>query len=130
MTQQARFLVPREWGIEPLYARQTRERSDGSADTWEELITIEQQIPAAKLYAGYGLYHRPDVKDAVHNKYGVPSFTQLVLGIDGQFPRISALSYRAFLAHKWAWPHSAHRPDDYFNKVDMTNYNLIVNYRF
>ena len=78
---QGRFLFPREWGKEPLYTFQKRERSDGSGHSNAWLITLEHDFTANGLagfsmIAGYGEYDKSDPKEWKFNKYGTPSYAQ------------------------------------------------------
>ena len=127
----ARFLLPREWGVELLYARLPRERTEGSANTWEWLAGVEQQLPAGWLVRlQAATYHRPDPGNFARNKYGLPSFYQLNAAARYRPVSLPALDLSLLLVHKWAHAPSALTPAQRFNAVGMTHYNLIANWTF
>ena len=76
MSNDGRFLFPREWGREPLFTFLPRERNEGLGGV--NAISVNffkryfRQRLNAEISAGY--YELPDVKDTRLNKYGLPSY--------------------------------------------------------
>ncbi len=141
-TDEGRFLFPREWGKEPLFTFQKRERSDGSGDTSAWLLTLDQDFKVIGLNGlsatlGYGRYYKPDAKNFVLNKYGVPSYAQTNLDIFYKFSgSLKGLSLEYLFARKYAlgntYQTSALNTGSafVFTKNDMNIHNFIVNYDF
>lgn len=109
-----------------------RERNDGfgnlTAATLNTRFKPEKHIELA-LSGGY--FHLPDVKNFRQNKYGMPGYSQLNLGITYQFDQyLKGLSAFLLVVRKDKMG-SAYDDNRYiFNKVNMVQTNLILNYRF
>lgn len=133
ITADGRFTFPREWGREPLYTFMQRERNEGLADVWAFTATYGQSFLHKKLQTkiGLGYYDLPDVRHYAHNKYGLPSYVQLNLSLKYTFGHyFKGLEGEILIAHKWN--QGEHYDDNryIFNKVNMTNYNAVLNYKF
>lgn len=132
-TGDGRFLNPREWGREPFYTFMPRERIEGSGDVQAVTGRISWQ-PADKkwrLEAAYGRFYLPDVKNVSLNKYGFPSYEQF--NFDARYTFGGALKgLRAQLLVVWKGRLGETYGNDKFviNKVDMTLYNLVLNYTY
>ncbi|MGV3530426.1 MAG: hypothetical protein ACO1OO_16100 [Flavisolibacter sp.] len=128
-----RFLMPREWGREPFFTFLPRERNEGLGDVNAYVIkagyTIAKTGIAASVQAGH--FQLPDVNDAALNKYRMPSYRQLNAsfryashllnkGLDIQLLYVLKKSAAAFPENN----------SFVFNKVDMSLYNVIVNFSF
>lgn len=133
ITTDGRFNFPREWGRDPLLTFMQRERNEGAGDVnaVTMLFSHENRYKDLELSLGFGYYKMPDVKNYRLNKYGLPSYTQLNLSAKYRFSGyLKDLEIEALVAHKWNQG-SLYDDDRYrINKVDMTNYNLIMNYTF
>lgn len=138
-TDKGRFLFPREWGKEPLFTFQKRERSDGSggSDAW--LITLDQDfkgmgLEGLNLKVGYGRYHKPDAKNVVLNKYGLPSYAQTNIDLFYTFKGpLKGLVAEYLFTRKSAIGNTYETPISstyVFGKNDMNTQNLILNYNF
>ena len=140
-TNDGRFLFPREWGKEPLYTFQKRERSDGSGNCHAWLATIEhnfaqQGLSGLDMMLGYGEYVKSDPKDWVYNKYGLPSYAQWNIDIFYRFSgALKGLKAEYLVARKVARgeTYQIPGPAEYnfiFRKNGLTQQNFILNYDF
>jgi hypothetical protein len=141
------FLFPREWGIEPLYTFQKRERMEGTGKANAYMIQFEKQLyyspqvstsrnmqPVIKTFTGklsFGYYQKPAPTDYHFNKYEHPSYYQANLELIA-FGRkkLHGLAIELLIAHKLLADKKYDQPAYMFNKVNMTSYNLILNYSF
>jgi len=136
VTSQGRFLFPREWGKEPLFTFQKRERTDGSGDATATLLTLHQDfkvigLNGLSMLAGIGKYNRVDVKESALNKYGVPSFVQGNIDVRYKFSgALKGLNVEYILARKQAIGDTYDNANFVFRKNDMSIHNLIMNYNF
>lgn len=138
ITDDGRFLFPRAWGREFLYTFQKRERSEGFGDQWNFLGFVAKDWSLKngdKVSAslGHGYYLRPNPTEAELNKYGIPANSQTDLDIFYHFGKaLRGLQIEFLVVYKQGL-----NEDDYlFNprfvhqKVDMLNYQIIMNYKF
>ncbi|KIM11930.1 MAG: hypothetical protein KU37_03505 [Sulfuricurvum sp. PC08-66] len=138
-TDEGRFLFPREWGKEPLFTFQKRERSDGSGGTTAFLLTLEQDFKAIgvnglTLSIGYGNYFKQDAKNWKLNKYGIPSYAHANIDIFYKFSgSLQGLVIEYLITRKDAIGNtyeSASNTNFVFGKNSITVHNLIMNYTF
>jgi hypothetical protein len=133
ITKHGRYLMPREWGRDPFYTFMPRERNEGYGDLHAVVGKIAYGFPKHKiktsLAAGY--FKLPDVRNFELNKYGMPSYTQInadiryvfsgaLKGLDAQFLVVGKLNNGELYNNR--------RFE--INKVNMLNYNLILNFHF
>lgn len=133
ITDDGRFLFPREWGRDPLFTFMQRERNEGLGGVWAFSGRFSRQYSDWPLEwsLGIGHYQLPDVKNYRLNKYGLPSYTQFNAEARYRFKgRLEGLETRLLAV----WKRNAgnlYGDERYrINKVDMANYNLIINYVF
>lgn len=140
-TDKGRFLFPREWGKEPLYTFQKRERSDGSGNCHAWLATLEhnfakQGFNDLDVILGYGEYVKTDPKTWVYNKYGLPSYAQWNIDIFYRFSgALKGLKAEYLVARKVARAETYQiaGPTEYnfiFRKNGLIQQNFILNYDF
>lgn len=140
-TDEGRFLFPREWGKEPLYTFQKRERSDGSGNCHAWLAILEhnfaqQGINGLDMAVGYGEYVKTDAKEWVYNKYGLPSYAQWNIDIFYRFTgALKGLKAEYLVARKVARgeTYQVAGTSEYnfiFRKNGLTQQNFILNYDF
>lgn len=135
---QGRFLFPREWGKEPLYTFQKRERSDGSGDCDAWLVTFEhdfsnQGFSGLSMMTGYGEYDKSDPKEWRFNKYGTPSYAQWNIDFFYRFGgAFKGLRAEYLFARKVARGETYQEANyNYiFRKNGMNIHNFILNYDF
>lgn len=131
--EHGRFLMAREWGIEPFYTFIPRERNEGlgGINAWtinNQFITKDKQW---KLGLSYGQYYLPIPENFRLNKYGLPSYQQLNFSTDytsGGF--LKNMNIQLLLAWKGNLERKPVDIKHIINRVNMLNCNLIVNYSF
>jgi len=89
ISNEGRYLFPREWGKDPFYTFMPRERNEGLSGLNAFCIKILFSHPASLLKIGLsgGLNYLPDVKDVKKNKYGMPSYGQVNLDMRYSFTK-------------------------------------------
>ncbi len=131
---QGRFLFPREWGREPFFTFQKRERSDGSASNDAFMVNHQRafKLNNAKIKSiiSIGKHWKADVSNAFANKYALPSYTQYSLDLFYTTPKVQRLKVELLLTYKKGNGNIADNPKLILNKVNMLSTNLIVNYTF
>ena len=133
ITSNGRYLVPREWGIEPFFTFIPRERNDGFGDLNAIMGKVNYYIPKARLKTSVaaGYYRLPDVKNYALNKYGMPSYTQLYADIRYIFTNtFKGLEAEFLLVGKLNKGETYNNNKFIFNKVNMVQYNFVLNYYF
>ncbi len=127
-----RYLMPREWGKEPFYTFMPRERNDGFGNL--TAVTVNTRFKPEKridLTLSGGYFHLPGVRNFQLNKYGMPSYSQVNLGLTYQFDQyLKGLSAFLLVVRKDKFGRVYGNDRFVFNKVNMVHANLILNYRF
>ena len=133
ITDQGRYLMPREWGRDPFFTFLPRERSEGLANVDVVALKSGWSLPKMrmKLTAGFALANLPDVKDVARNKYGLPSYQQL--NVDVRHAFVGTLKgWEAQLL----WVYKGNRGNTHgvgryeINRVNMQLWNLVFNFHF
>lgn len=133
ITSVGRYLFPREWGRDPFYTFLPRERNDGLGNVHAVVGKFGYSAPkiGLKTSIAAGYYKLPDVKDFSMNKYGLPSYTQINTDIRYAFPGFfKGLDVQLLVVAKLNSGETYDNPRFVFNKVNMVNYNLVMNYHF
>lgn len=136
VTDHGRFQFPREWGKEPLFTFQKRERTDGSGDASAVLLTVGQDfgvmgVKGLDILAGIGRYNRTDAKDWSLNKFGIPSYIQGNIDVTYKFDGLfKGLSAEYIFARKVATGETYNNANFIVGKNDMNIHNFIMNYNF
>lgn len=132
ITGDGRYLMPREWGRDPFYTFLPRERNEGFGKVHAFVAKSTQHFHDDQLQIGlaYGYFILPDVKDYRLNKYGMPSYHQLNIDASYQFKHfLKGMTIRMLLAQKL---NAGETYDDLryvYNKVNMLNFNFIVDFK-
>lgn len=133
ITADGRYLMPREWGRDAFFTFLPRERNDGLGDVNAYVARVGYSIPRArlKLETGLGYYDLPAITNFALNKYGMPSYTQLNMDIRHEFNGFFKGLESQFLFVYKGKSGSSHENEKYvINKVDMSSWNLVLNYHF
>jgi hypothetical protein len=133
ITAHGQYLMPREWGRDAFYTFLPRERNEGLGDVNAYVARLGYHLPEKrlKINAGLGYFDVPDVLDFRLNKYGVPSYMQFNVDLLYAFSGFwEGLELHFLMASKFNRGETRGNPRYIANKVDMVNYNLVVNYRF
>lgn len=133
ITADGRYLMPREWGRDPFYTFLPRERNEGFGDVHAMTAKAEKSWKRIRSKAGLGVgyYRLPDVLAFALNKYGQPSYAQMNLDLRHNFGgHLQGLAVQALVVGKLGTGdlHASRRYE--FNRVNMMNYNLVLNYNF
>jgi outer membrane porin, OprD family len=133
ISDNARFLMPREWGREPFYTFLVRERNEGlgGVNAW----TVNNEFTAKnkqwKLGLSYGQYYVPHPDNYRLNKYGLPSYRQVNTSADYSFKGfLKNMDIQLLLVWKDKLGKEPVLAKNKINRVNMLNTNLVVNYRF
>lgn len=133
ITKDGRFLMPREWGKEPLFTFIPRERNEGAGDVHAWVYRISKNFEKLRLKpeisAGY--YRMPDVKNYRLNKYGMPSYWQTNVSVLYEFDGfMKGLNAQLIVLYKGKTGETYSSPNFVFNKVNMLQTNVVLNYNF
>ena len=133
---QGQFLSPREWGREDLFSFQKRERSEGSADNHALVLNYKNEFEIFKeglnltSILSVGKHWKPEVTDAILNKYAMPDYTHINLDIFFNIIKFKHLKPELLLTSKMGNGGIPDNPNFYFNKVDLFHLDFIINYNF
>ena len=133
VTKAGRYLFPREWGVEPFFTFLPRERNEGLGDVDAVMGKVNYSIAKARLKVSLaaGYYNLPDVKNYTLNKYGLPSYTHLNADIRYIFINtFKGLEAQLLVAGKLGSGETYNNKKFIFNKVNMIQYDFVLNYRF
>ncbi len=133
ITSLSRYLSPREWGLEPFLTNLPRERNEGLGDVHAFMGKLTYDMPKQRiktvLAAGY--YKLPGVKNYALNKYGLPSYTQINADIRYTFAHmLKGLDAQFLVVWKSKDGETYNNNKFVINKVDMLQYNFVLNYHF
>ncbi|TXI83889.1 MAG: outer membrane porin, OprD family [Crocinitomicaceae bacterium] len=133
ITKDGQFLLPREWGREPLFTFIQRERSEGLGNT--NALVIKSEFLNKKKSFGVKLHtgavFTPDIKEYELNKYGLSSYYHTDLELKYlPIRKLKNLEISLLITNKKTIGETYSNPKNVIKKVNMFNYNLILNYNF
>lgn len=132
ITGDGRYMMPREWGKEAFYTFLSRERNEGLGNVHAFMIksTFDSKHSKFQTTLAYGYYLLPDVKDYKLNKYGMPSYHQINYSGNYTFEKfLKGLVLRFLAAYKIKSGEAHDDPKYIYNKVNMINFNLILDFK-
>jgi hypothetical protein len=133
ISDEGRFLFPREWGREKFFVSMQRERLEGMGGVHAFGINYDKTLIHEKLKISVGASHvqTPGLENLTLNKYGLPNYFHFIGLIDYRFDGyFKGLDLQLLVAHKNE-DSAREIPLEYvINRVNMTNLNLILDYRF
>lgn len=133
ISDQGRFLFPREWGREQFFVSLPRERFEGIGGVNAKMIQFDQYLIQDKLRLDLGISYvdNPDQNDIRLNKYGIPDYYQLSGLVDYRFKGFfQGLDLQLLVVGKKEGPNQEVPLENTINRVNMMNYSLILDYRF
>lgn len=133
ISDNGRFLFPREWGREKFFVSLQRERFEGLGGVHALGFLYDQTFIHDKLKVALGVSHvqTPDLENIGLNKYGLPNYYHFTGLIDYRFSGFFTGLDLQFLVAGKKEDRDRKIPLEYvINRVNMTNYNLILDYRF
>ncbi|MCC5930783.1 MAG: OprD family outer membrane porin [Cyclobacteriaceae bacterium] len=133
ISSRGRFLFPREWGRETFYVSLPRERHEGlggmSAASLQYINELQPEV--LKFWLGAGIVRNPSVESFRLNKYGVPSYYHFVGVVDySPVGFLEGMDFKLMIVNKTA--RDRHNIENIYriNRVDMWNFNFVMDYRF
>lgn len=133
ITKAGRYLFPREWGVEPFFTFLPRERNEGLGNVHAIMGKVNYNITKARIKTSLavGYYELPDVKNYMLNKYSLPSYTQLNADIRYIFTNaFKGLEVQFLFVAKLNSGETYNNKRFIFNKVNMVQYDFVINYHF
>lgn len=133
ITADGRYLMPREWGRDPFFTFLPRERNEGFGDVNAIMAKVNYNFDKVRIKTSLagGYYNLPDVKNYALNKYGLPSYTQINADVRYSFAGVlKGLEAQILVAGKINDGNIYNNDKYVINKVDMVNYNFVLNYNF
>ena len=133
ITSHGRYLMPREWGREPFFTFLPRERNEGLGDVHAFMTKLNYNSLNLRIKASVaaGYYKLPDVKNYRLNKYGLPSYTQANADVRYSFAgMLKGFEAQVLIVGKKNTGEIYNNKRFEFNKVNMMQYNFVLNYHF
>lgn len=133
ITDHGKYLMPREWGRDPFYTFMSRERNEGFANVHALTINHKADLVKNKLLSdvALGYFKLPDVKEYAQNKYGLPSYIQFNVNLKYKFDKLlDGLIVDFIYVQKFKNGNTYNNDKYVINKVDLSLFNVIVNYNF
>lgn len=133
ITSVGRYLLPREWGRDPFFTFMARERNEGFGNLHAMVVQWSAQptIKGLKYTLALGYFNLPDVKNFALNKYGMPSYWQGNVDVRYSFGGfLKGLEGQLLYLHKWKVGEDYGNLKYVYNKVDMSNLNVVLNFYF
>lgn len=126
------WLSPREWGKDAWYTFVPRERNEGFGSLDALTALAEYKFPNSNLsaFAHLGFHWLPPLSAPAENKYNMPSYRQLNLGLKYSPKSIRKLDFQVLVMNKEALGDQDLKPGQEYNKVGMIHVNGIVNWRW
>ena len=133
ITADGRYLMPREWGREPFFTFLPRERNEGLGDVHAIVVKTNYKVIEAGINTSlaFGYYILTDVKNYFLNKYGMPSYNQINADIKYSFKGfLKGIESQLLFVYKINSGNNYNSNKYKFNRVDMMNLSLVLNYYF
>jgi hypothetical protein len=133
ITKSGRYTMPREWGQEPFFTYLSRERNEGFGDVDAIALKLNKDFlhKQLKLEVAYGQYYLPKADNYRLNKYGLPSYSHFRFKSDYAFRNfLEGFDLIFLFVYKDQLGHESLPPKYIFNRANMLNANLIINYHF
>jgi hypothetical protein len=133
ITNQGRYTMPREWGRDPFYTFMPRERNEGLANVYAYVLKMGKSFPKQRVSANLavGHFNLPSVYDYASNKYGLPSYNQLNIDLRYTFNGIlTGLESQLLFVYKGKSSNETIDDKYVINKVNMSLWNIVLNYNF
>jgi hypothetical protein len=133
ITSNGRYLVPREWGKDPFFTFMSRERNEGLGNVDAMVVRLSYNMPKSnfKTSISYGYYHLPDVKNYKLNKYGMPSYAQINADVRYSFSGLlKGFETQLLVVGKMNHGNTYQNDKYVFNRVNLVQYNFVINYNF
>ena len=135
ITNDGRFLLPREWGFEPFYTFQKRNRIEGTQNATSLMMSWKKQVSTEKwnyqFTSSLGRSFLPDVMDYQKNKYQVPSNFNLDAELKIQPVKfMTGLSLDLLMAYRFLADDSEIAPQYLINQANFFHTDLRISWSF
>ena len=126
------WLSPREWGKDAWYTFIPRERNEGFSSLDALAGFAEFSIPnsTVKTFIHLGFHWLPPLNSPSENKYNMPSYRQINIGVKYSPKVISNLDFQLLVMNKEALGNPVLNSGQIYNKVELIHINGIVNWRW
>jgi hypothetical protein len=125
-----RWLSPREWGKDAWFTFIPRERNEGF-ESLTATTFLAEFYPSANwsIYGHLGFHWLPEVQNAAANKYALPSYRQVNLGVKYRPSSRPKMDFHLLMMNKEALNADGLTAGQRYNKVGLLHVNLIANFR-
>lgn len=133
INDKGRFLFPREWGREILFASLPRERYEGAGNMNAWVIKYDLITPFDGLFAqfGAGKVNHSGLDSYRTNKYAIPSYYHFSGMLDFRFKDyFEGVNLMLLVVNKAPQDREIMTDRLRINRVEMWNFNLVMDYRF
>jgi len=133
ITSAGRYTMPREWGRDPFYTFMPRERNEGLANVHAYVVKVGRSFPKQRssINLAVGHFDLPSVYDYEANKYGIPSYNQLNIDYRYSFKgMLTGLDAQILYVYKGKANNETVDDRYIINKVNMGQWNIVLNYNF
>ncbi len=133
ITKDGRYLMPREWGRDPFFTFLPRERNEGLGDVHALVGKLQYQASKKPFQASiaFGQYELPDVLNPRLNKYGLPSYRQWNVDLRYRLAGFwKGLDMQLLYLYKQGIGNTHGSARYVINKVDMSQWNWVLNFQF
>jgi hypothetical protein len=132
ITDNDRYLMPREWGRDPFFTFLPRERSEGFSNVHAWVLSARKEFRTGLITSvGFGKVDLPEPDDFKRNKYGLPAYYQMNLDLHYTFGGwLQGFTTQLLYVHKWQQNQRVYPAGYRLNKVDMGLMNVVLNYHF
>lgn len=133
ISDKGRFLFPREWGREKFFISLQRERFEGMGGVRAFGFAYDKTFIHDKLKVSFASSYvqTPGLENLRLNKYGLPNYFHFIGLVDYRFDGFfKGLDLQLLVAHKNEDSSKVIPLEYVINRVNMTNVNLILDYRF
>lgn len=135
ITNDGRFLMPRELGFEPFYTFQRRTRIEGVANAWALMLKWKQawadQQFKYQFNSSIGKNELPDITDFANNKYRVPSHLHWDAELKVQpLKKLTGLTAEVLVAYRFLAANVDNEMQVLINQADFFHTDMRLTYTF
>lgn len=133
VSDQGRYLLPREWGREQFYASLNRERFEGHGGLNAYTLKYKFDPEAKPFYFSFGAAYinQPDIDNIRLSKYSLDDYFHFIGEFNYKFRGyLEGLDIKLVTASKLEEDYGTMNYSQRLNGVNMINISLIVDYRF
>ncbi len=125
VTNQGRFMFPREWGKMHIFTFQHLESTEGNGGWHAWCVKYIQKIKKFKIETDFGKYYLASINNHLLNKYIMPSFAQFSFELKTKYKNID---FESLFSRKYSLNSVSEKVA--FAKVNMNLFRMILKYNF